>query len=105
MLNLLPLLRDPEFTRILLCAIPEATPVHEAEELQKDLRRAGIEPFAWVINQSLAPLKVTDPVLVARQTQEGRYLDEVRNDLATRTALLALQDERLAVREAERIPA
>lgn len=104
-LNLLPLLRDPEFTRILLCAIPEATPVHEAEELQKDLRRAGIEPFAWVINQSLAPLKVTDPVLVARQTQEGRYLDEVRNGLATRTALLALQDERLAVREAERIPA
>ena len=104
-LSLLPLLRDPEFTRILLCAIPEATPVHEAEELQKDLRRAGIEPFAWVINQSLAPLKVTDPVLVARQTQEGRYLDEVRNGLATRTALLALQDERLAVREAERIPA
>lgn len=104
-LNLLPLLRDPAFTRILLCAIPEATPVHEAEELQKDLRRAGIEPFAWVVNQSLAPLKVTDPVLVARQAQEARYLDEVRNGLATRTALLALQDERLGVRERERIPA
>ena len=90
-LNLLPRLRDPSFTRILLCTLPEATPVHEAAQLQDDLRRAGIEPFAWVINQSLAPIAVTDPVLLARRAQEGRYLKEVRDDLASRAAIVELQ--------------
>lgn len=49
--SLLPRLRDPEFTRVLLVTLPEATPVHEAARLQDDLLRAGITPFAWVINQ------------------------------------------------------
>jgi arsenite-transporting ATPase len=99
-LNLLPRLRDPAFTRILLCALPEATPVHEAAQLQTDLRRAGIEPFAWIVNQSLAPLQVTDPVLVSRQAQEARYLAEVRNELASRSALIGLKIE--AAQTAER---
>ena len=75
--ELLPRLRDPEFTRILLVTLPEATPVHEAAALEKDLHRAGIEPFAWVINQSLTSVAVRDPVLVGRQAQESRYIDEV----------------------------
>ena len=75
--QLLPRLRDPEFTKILLVTLPEATPVHEAAALQKDLRRAGIEPFAWVINQSLTSVTVRDPVLQGRQAQEGYYIDEV----------------------------
>ncbi len=75
--KLLPRLRDPEFTKILLVTLPEATPVHEAAALEKDLHRAGIEPFAWVINQSLTSVPVSDPVLVGRQAQESRYIDEV----------------------------
>ena len=75
--ELLPRLRDPEFTKILLVTLPEATPVHEATALEKDLRRAGIEPFAWVINQSLTSVPVSDPVLRGRQAQESRYIDEV----------------------------
>lgn len=75
--QLLPRLRDPDFTRILVVTLPEATPVHEAAALQKDLKRAGIHPFAWVVNQSLAPLAVSDPVLVGRKTQESRYIGEV----------------------------
>ena len=75
---LLPRLRDPAFTRVVVVTLPEATPVHEAAALQRELRRAGIEPFAWVVNQSLAPLAVTDPVLVARRAAERAYLDEVR---------------------------
>jgi len=89
-INLLPSLRDPAFTRVLICALPEATPVHEAADLQRDLRRAGIEPFAWVVTQSLSTLAVTDPILVSRRAQEGRYLDEVRDTLATRSALVPL---------------
>ncbi len=41
------------FTRVIVVTLAEATPVHEAAALQRDLRRAKIEPFAWVINQSL----------------------------------------------------
>ena len=43
-----------------------------------DLARAGIHPYAWVVNQSLSPLEVRDPVLLARRGREGRYIDEVR---------------------------
>jgi len=76
--RLLPRLRDPGFTRVLLVTLPEATPVHEAQALQADLARAGITPFAWVVNQSLAPLDTGDPVLASRRDAEGRYLEEVR---------------------------
>lgn len=76
--KLLPRLRDPGFTRVVLVTLAEATPVHEAVALQQDLERAGIRPFAWVVNQSLTPLIVTDPVLLARRASERRYLDEVR---------------------------
>ena len=75
--QLLPRLRDPAFTKVLLVTLPEATPVHEALTLQKDLRRAGIEPAGWIINQSLAPLTVADPILDQRRTREFRYIEEV----------------------------
>ncbi len=75
--QLLPRLRDHSFTKVFLVTLPEATPVHEALALQKDLRRAGIEPAGWIVNQSLAPLSVTDPILNQRRTREFRYIDEV----------------------------
>jgi arsenite/tail-anchored protein-transporting ATPase len=75
--QLLPRLRDPRFTRVLLVTLPEATPVHEARALQDDLARAGITPFAWVVNQSLTPVSTRDPVLAARRAAERPYLDEV----------------------------
>ncbi len=88
--NLLPRLRDPKFTRVILCALAEATPVHEAAELQRDLSRAGIATYAWVVNQSLAPLAVTDPVLTQRRAQERRYIAEVMAEHAG-TARVAIQ--------------
>lgn len=91
--NLLPRLRDPEFTRVLIVTLPEATPVHEAAQLQRDLRRAEIEPYAWVINQCLSPLRVTDPLLIERQQHEVRYIQEVVSEHAIRTALIAWQIE------------
>ncbi len=51
--ELLARLRDPEFARMLVVTLAESTPVQEAERLQEDLRRAGIEPFGWVINSSM----------------------------------------------------
>jgi len=90
---LLPRLRDPEATRVLLVTLPEATPVHEAAQLQKDLERAAIRPFAWVVNQCLTPLQVTDPVLVQRRAREARYLGEVQA-LSTRMVVIPWSADR-----------
>ncbi len=91
--RLLPRLRDPDFTRVLVVTLPEATPVHEAAQLQRDLRRAEIEPYAWIINQSLAPLPVIDPVLKSRQFAERVFIREVVSEHAARVALIPWQPE------------
>lgn len=91
--TLLPRLRDPNFTRVLIVTLPEATPVHEAAALQRDLQRAEIEPFAWVINQALSPLPIADPLLKQRQLQELAYLREVKDMRAGRTVIIPWQLE------------
>ena len=92
-LKLLEHLRDPAFTHILLITLPEATPVHEAAALQADLRRARIEPYAWVINQSLQHSGSCDPLLQRREYSEHRYIDEVVQKQATRSVWLPWQAE------------
>ncbi len=90
-LKLLERLRDPDFTHILLVTLPEATPVHEAAALQEDLRRARIEPYAWVINQSLLHSGSCDPLLQCRERSEHRYLQEIVEKQSQRTAWLPWQ--------------
>jgi arsenite-transporting ATPase len=87
-LKLLPRLRDADFTRVLIVTLPEATPVHEAAMLQADLRRAQIEPFAWVINQSFAESGSHDPLLVARGRGEVQFIREVVEKHSKRTAIV-----------------
>ena len=86
--ELLPRLRDKDFTHVFVVTLPEATPVHEAERLQNDLRRAGIEPFAWVINQSLLASGTRNPVLLERGAVELPYIETVSGQLSTRCALI-----------------
>lgn len=86
--QLLPRLRDGDFTRVLVVTLPEATPVHEAAALQDDLRRAQIEPFAWVINQSFAESGSCDPLLVARGHGEVQFINEVVEKHSKRMALV-----------------
>ena len=78
-------LQDPDYTRIVLVTLPEVTPVSEASGLQDDLRRARIEPFAWVVNRSLAASGTRDPVLAARLAGEAAQLARVASGLAKRT--------------------
>lgn len=78
-------LQDPNYTRIVLVTLPEVTPVSEASGLQDDLRRARIEPFAWVVNRSLAASGTRDPVLAARLEGEAAQLARVTAGLARRT--------------------
>ena len=87
--RLLPRLRDETFTQVLVVALPEATPVHEAAQLQKDLARAGIRPKGWILNQSLIPLEVRDPVLGAKRASEFPYLEEVLSVHAPQVALVS----------------
>jgi arsenite/tail-anchored protein-transporting ATPase len=86
--QLLPRLRDPDYTRVIITTLPEATPVHEAERLQDDLRRAGIQPYAWVINQSLLASGTHDPLLAERGRYEIPFIRRVAEELSTRCALI-----------------
>ncbi len=89
--QLLPRLRDPAWSHLLLVTLPEATPIHEAMQLERDLARADIRPMAWVVNQCLTTLTVTDPVLRARQAQEAGFLQELTRH-APRVVLEAWHD-------------
>lgn len=93
MAQLLPRLRDPDFTRDLIVTLPEATPVHEAASFQRDLRRAAIEPYAWVINRCLSPLSIHDPLLQERQMHERLYIREVNEEQSLRTVVIPWQIE------------
>lgn len=75
-------LQDPSQTKMLIVTLPETTPVSEAESLQNDLRRAGIDPWAWVINSSLAAASPSDPLLVARASEERQHIKRVQEHVA-----------------------
>ncbi|WNV06561.1 arsenical pump-driving ATPase [Candidatus Methylospira mobilis] len=86
--QLLPRLRDPDFTRVIIATLAEATPVHEAERLQNDLVRAGIQPYAWVINQSLLASGTRDPLLAERGRYEILFVLKVARELSSRCVLI-----------------
>jgi arsenite-transporting ATPase len=77
-------LQDPGWTRIIIVTLPETTPVSEAAALQDDLRRAQIEPYAWVINRSMSATRTLDPLLAERIAGERKQIERVRNGLAKR---------------------
>src|SRR5512144_1774289 len=74
--------------KILLVTLAETTPVSEAARLQTDLRRAQIEPFAWVINGSLAAAGAKDPCLAQRVAGELEQIEAVRQRHAQRIAIV-----------------
>ena len=85
-------LQDPDYTKILLVTLPETTPVLEASGLEDDLKRAGIEPWAWVVNQSLEAASTTSPLLRHRASQERGPVDAVRSR-AHRLAIVPLLEQ------------
>ncbi|MCU0983340.1 MAG: arsenical pump-driving ATPase [Acetobacteraceae bacterium] len=84
-------LQDPEHTQVLLVTLPETTPVSEAAALQEDLRRAGIEPHAWVLNRTLAGSGASDPLLRKRMAGEAAQISRLKSGLAQRLFLLPWQ--------------
>jgi arsenite-transporting ATPase len=86
-------LQDPEQTHILIVTLAETTPVLEANGLQEDLRRAGIEPWGWIINASLAATDTVHPLLRARATAEREQIEAVDGGLARRVAVVPMLAE------------
>lgn len=84
-------LRDPQQTKVLIATLAETTPVLEAADLQADLRRAGIEPWAWIINNSLAFARPGAPLLKQRAANEFAQIDAVATRHAHRWAVVPLQ--------------
>lgn len=84
-------LQDANYTKIILVSLPEATPVSQAAALQEDLRRAQVEPFAWVMNKSLFASGTIDPVLTARMRSEQKQFERVRSGLAKKIFVLPWQ--------------
>lgn len=81
-------LQDPHYTRVILVTLPETTPVSEAAALQVDLQRAGIAPFAWVINKGMSGAQTQDPLLQSRIAAEGVQVGRVTGGLARRVFIL-----------------
>ncbi len=77
-------LQDGSYTKIILVALPEVTPVSQAAALQDDLRRADVEPYAWVLNKSVLAAGTHDPLLAARLAGEHKQIDRLTGGLAKR---------------------
>ncbi|MGJ0428660.1 arsenical pump-driving ATPase [Methylobacter sp.] len=83
-------LQDQKLTKVIIVTLAETTPILEAANLQEDLRRAGIEPWAWVINNSLAAATVTSPLLRQRAANELQEIDAVTKHYVRRYAVVPL---------------
>jgi arsenite-transporting ATPase len=91
-------LQDPKQTKVLIVTLAETTPVMEAANLQADLRRAGIEPWAWIINNSVAAARPNSPLLRRRAHNELPQIKAVVTRHASRHALVPLlKDEPVGV--------
>lgn len=97
-------LRDPKQTKVLVLTLAETTPVLEAENLQSDLRRAGIEPWAWIVNNSIAATNPQALLLRQRACNELREIDAVATKHAQRLAVVPLfKDEPVGVERLRRL--
>ena len=83
-------LQDPAQTKVILVTLAETTPVLEAQGLQEDLERAGIHPWAWVINNSIAAARPEAPFLRQRAASEAGPIQQV-SVLAGRIAVVPLR--------------
>ncbi|HFJ9501433.1 TPA: arsenical pump-driving ATPase [Bacillus paranthracis] len=91
--NLLPRLRNPEETSVVIVTLAEATPVHEASRLQEDLKRADITPKWWVINQSFYATHTSDFVLRGRAQSEIQWIQEVQKESQKNCVIIPWQSE------------
>ena len=86
-------LQDADYTKIILVALPEVTPVSQAAALQEDLRRAKIEPYAWVLNRSVLAAHTKDPLLGARLIVEVKQMKRINQGLSKNLFAIPFQSQ------------
>ncbi len=90
--KLLPRLKNQKETEVVIVTLPEATPVFEAERLQKDLLRAGIHNKWWIVNSCLSLTNTNNSFLKAKSESEYKWIKEVEQLSHGNTALVAWKD-------------
>ncbi|WP_084183304.1 arsenical pump-driving ATPase [Nevskia soli] len=97
-------LQDAAYTRIILVTLPEVTPVSQASALQNDLRRARIEPYAWVVNKSLLASGTHDALLKARLDGERLQMARLTTGLSKQTFVVPwMKDAPVGLQKLSRI--
>lgn len=76
--SLLPRLKNPDYTEVVIVTLPETTPFFEAQRLTEDLKRAGISAKWWIVNQSLSFTETKSEFLRAKASSEIQWINRVR---------------------------
>ncbi|VTR56611.1 Arsenical pump-driving ATPase [Actinobacillus pleuropneumoniae] len=93
--HLLPRLRNPEETSVVIVTLAEATPFYEASRLNEDLKRANIPTKWWAINQSFAATQTTDPVLQGRASSEAQWISQIKEASANHSVIIPWEPEEI----------
>ncbi|NUU75255.1 MULTISPECIES: arsenical pump-driving ATPase [Paenibacillus] len=86
--HLLPRLRDPNETSVVIVTLAEATPYYEAFRLEQDLQRASIPTKWWTINQSFAVTDTMDPILSGRAIAEQEWIQQIHKASEGNTVII-----------------
>jgi arsenite/tail-anchored protein-transporting ATPase len=86
--ELLPKLRDPKLTEVIIVSLAQTTPVFEAQRLQVDLKRAGIAVNWWVINNSIMKTQSSNHLLKAKAMNEVEWIEKVKQHTHGKYALV-----------------
>ena len=68
----------------IMAAKPPNLDAQEQALMQEDLRRASVEPYAWVLNKSVLGAGTHDPLLAARLAGECKQIERMSAGLAKR---------------------
>ncbi|MDK9756857.1 arsenical pump-driving ATPase [Vibrio sp. D173a] len=87
----LVMLQNPNLTKVIITTLAEPTPVQEAYDLQQDLQRANINPWGWIVNNSLVQDGIQAELLKERAASQQPLIDKVIQQYSTHTAVVAMQ--------------
>jgi arsenite-transporting ATPase len=93
--KLLPRLRNPEETVVIIVTLAETTPYYEAMRLEEDLKRANINTKWWVINSSLYHSGTTNRLLSSKASNEIEWINKVDTHTKGYFALIRWNPEEL----------
>lgn len=68
----------------IMAAKPPNLDAQQQALMQEDLRRASVEPYAWVLNKSVLGAGTHDPLLAARLAGECKQIERMSAGLAKR---------------------